>query len=63
METMGFDRGEYSTVMALTAMVSMAVSFSTPFALNIFRQRTLMLTSQTLFLAAGVIPATATHTL
>ena len=36
METMGFDRGEYSTVMALTAMVSMAVSFSTPFALNIF---------------------------
>lgn len=55
METMGFDRGEYSTVMALTAMVSMAVSFSTPFALNIFRQRTLMLTSQTLFLAAGVI--------
>ncbi len=60
METMGFDRGEYSTVMALTAMVSMAVSFSTPFALNIFRQRTLMLTSQTLFLAAGVIPATAT---
>lgn len=60
METMGFDRGEYSTVMALTAMVSMAVSFSTPFALNIFRQRTLMLASQTLFLAAGVILATAT---
>ena len=59
METMGFDRGEYSTVMALTAMVSMAVSFSTPFALNIFRQRTLMLTSQTLFLAAGVILATS----
>ena len=59
METMGFDRGEYSTVMALTAMVSMAVSFSTPFALNIFRQRTLMLTSQVLFLAAGAILATA----
>jgi DHA1 family multidrug resistance protein-like MFS transporter len=38
--------------MAATAMVSMAVSFSTPFALNIFRQRTLMLTSQVLFLAA-----------
>ena len=34
METMGFDRGQYSTVMALTAMVSMAVSFSTPFARN-----------------------------
>ena len=60
METIGFDRGEYSTVMALNAMVSMAVSFSMPFALNIFRQRTLMLTSQTLFLAAGVILATAT---
>ncbi|WP_285129309.1 MFS transporter [Leclercia adecarboxylata] len=59
METMGFDRGEYSTVMALTALVSMAVSFSTPFALNLFRQRTLMLTSQALFLAAGVILATA----
>lgn len=58
METMGFDRGEYSTVMALTAMVSMAVSFSTPFALNIFRQRTLMLTSQVLFLAAGITLAT-----
>ncbi len=60
METIGFDRGEYSTVMALNAMVSMAVSFSMPFALNIFRQRTLMLASQTLFLAAGVILATAT---
>ncbi|MND23499.1 Multidrug resistance protein MdtL [compost metagenome] len=59
METMGFDRGEYSTVMALTAMVSMAVSFSTPFALNVFSQRSLMLTSQVLFLAAGVILATA----
>lgn len=60
MESIGFDRGEYSTVMALNAMVSMAVSFSMPFALNIFRQRTLMLASQTLFLAAGVILATAT---
>ncbi|WP_312189392.1 MFS transporter [Leclercia sp.] len=59
MEVMGFDRGEYSTVMALTALVSMAVSFSTPFALNLFKQRTLMLTSQVLFLAAGVLLATA----
>lgn len=59
METMGFDRGEYSTVMASTALVSMAVSFSTPFALNIFSQRTLMLTSQVLFLAAGVLLASA----
>ncbi len=59
METMGFDRGEYSIVMASTALVSMAVSFSTPFALNIFSQRTLMLTSQVLFLAAGVLLASA----
>lgn len=59
MEIMGFDRGEYSTVMALTALVSMAVSFSAPFALNIFSQRTLMLSSQVLFLAAGVVLATA----
>jgi len=59
METMGFDRGEYSTVMASTALVSMAVSFSTHFALNIFSQRTLMLTSQVLFLAAGVLLASA----
>lgn len=59
METMGFDRGEYSTVMALTAMVSMAVSFSTPFALNVFSQRTLMMTSQILFLIAGIVLATA----
>jgi DHA1 family multidrug resistance protein-like MFS transporter len=56
---MGFDRGEYSSVMALTAMVSMAVSFSTPFALNVFSQRSLMLTSQILFLIAGVVLATA----
>lgn len=59
METMGLDRGEYSTVMASTALVSMVVSFSTPFALNIFSQRTLMFTSQALFLAAGAIFATA----
>ena len=64
METMGFDRGEYSTVMALTAMVSMAVSFSTPFALNVFSQRSLMLTSQILFLMAGILLATASsHTI
>ncbi|MFC3188950.1 MFS transporter [Pseudocitrobacter faecalis] len=55
METMGFARGEYATTMALTAGVSMAVSFSTPFALSIFKPRTLMMTSQCLFLAAGVV--------
>ncbi|UGS42793.1 MFS transporter [Pseudocitrobacter corydidari] len=55
MEMMGFARGEYATTMALTAGVSMAVSFSTPFALSIFKPRTLMMTSQCLFLAAGVV--------
>ena len=55
MEEMGFDRGTYSMAMALMAMVSMAVSFSTPFALTLFKPRTLMLTSQTLFLIAGVV--------
>ncbi len=55
MEEMGFDRGTYSMAMALMAMVSMAVSFSTPFALTLFKPRTLMLTSQTLFLVAGSI--------
>lgn len=35
MEVMGFDRGEYATTMAMTAGISMAVSFSTPFALSI----------------------------
>lgn len=53
MEIMGFERGEYATIMALTAGVSMTVSFSTPFALGIFKPRTLMITSQVLFLAAG----------
>ncbi|MEO3991328.1 MFS transporter [Pseudocitrobacter cyperus] len=62
MEVMGFERGEYATTMALTAGVSMAVSFSTPFALSIFKPRTLMLTSQCLFLTAGVVLSLApTH--
>lgn len=61
MEVMGFDRGGYATTMAMTAGVSMAVSFSTPFALSVFKPRTLMLTSQALFLAAGVV-LTLAHT-
>ncbi|STT19458.1 transport protein [Klebsiella pneumoniae] len=60
MEEMGFDRGTYSMAMALMAMISMAVSFSTPFALSLFNPRTLMLTSQVLFLAAGVTLSLAT---
>jgi DHA1 family multidrug resistance protein-like MFS transporter len=61
MEEMGFDRGTYSMAMALMAMISMAVSFSTPFALSLFKPRTLMLTSQVLFLAAGVALSLATR--
>ena len=38
----------------MTAGVSMTVSFSTPFALGIFKPRTLMITSRVLFLAAGI---------
>ena len=55
MEVMGFERGEYAMIMALTAGVSMAVSFSTPFALDVFKPRTLMMTSQGLFLVAAVV--------
>ncbi|WXR88772.1 MFS transporter [Salmonella enterica subsp. enterica serovar Infantis] len=54
MEVMGFSRGDYAITMALTAGVSMVVSFSTPFALGLFKPRTLMLVSQGLFLTAGV---------
>lgn len=61
MEEMGFDRGTYSMAMALMAMISMAVSFSTPFVLSLFNPRTLMLTSQVLFLAAGVTLSLATR--
>lgn len=55
MEEMGFDRGTYSMAMALMALVSMVVSFSTPFALTLFKPRTLMLTSQVLFFIAGLL--------
>ena len=55
MEVMGFERGTYSMAMALMALVSMVVSFSTPFALTLFKPRTLMLTSQVLFFIAGVL--------
>lgn len=54
MEVMGFSRGDYAITMALTAGVSMVVSFSTPFALGLFKPRTLILVSQGLFLTAGV---------
>lgn len=60
MEVLQFDRGEYSSIMALTAFVSMLVAFSTPFALSYFRQRTLMLVAQGTFLCAALILASAT---
>ncbi len=55
MTELGFDRGEYSYTMALTALVSMLVSFSAPFALNLFRQKSLMLASQICFVIAAVL--------
>ncbi|WP_261858231.1 MFS transporter [Photobacterium sanguinicancri] len=55
MGNMGYSRGDYSSVMALTALVSMITSFSAPFSLAMFKQRTLMLVSQILLLAAGLI--------
>ncbi|EIZ0713760.1 MFS transporter [Salmonella enterica] len=59
MEVMGFSRGDYAITMALTAGVSMVVSFSTPFALGLFKPRTLMLVSQGPFsLRAGVASST-----
>lgn len=60
MEVMGFDRGTYSMTMALMALVSMVVSFSTPLALTLFKPRTLMLTSQALFFSAGVLLSLST---
>ncbi|CAH6826041.1 efflux pump MdtL [Vibrio chagasii] len=55
MTELGFGRGQYSYTMALTALVSMLVSFSAPFALNVFKQKSLMLTSQTCFVIAAIL--------
>ncbi|KPL96670.1 MFS transporter [Vibrio splendidus] len=55
MTELGFDRGQYSYTMALTALVSMLVSFSAPFALNVFKQKNLMLTSQVCFVVAAIL--------
>ncbi|PTO79847.1 MFS transporter [Vibrio splendidus] len=55
MTELGFDRGQYSYTMALTALVSMLVSFSAPFALNMFKQKNLMLTSQACFVMAAIL--------
>ncbi|MFB2779109.1 MFS transporter [Shewanella mangrovisoli] len=55
MGQMGFDRGQYSNTMAMTALVSMLASFSTPFLLNQFKEKSLILCSQTLFAAAALV--------
>ncbi|MEZ9243390.1 MFS transporter [Vibrio lentus] len=55
MTELGFDRGQYSYSMALTALVSMLVSFSAPFALNVFKQKNLMLTSQACFVISAIL--------
>ncbi len=55
MGELGFDRGGYSSVMAGTALVSMITSFSAPLALSYFKQRTLMLISQTLLVSAAMV--------
>ncbi|PKG72820.1 multidrug transporter MdtL [Shewanella sp. GutCb] len=55
MGTMGFDRGEYSSVMALTALVSMTSSFLAPLAFSWLKQSTLMLISQCVLMAAALV--------
>lgn len=58
MDTLGFSRSQYSTAMALLAMVGMATSFSAPIALTYFKQTTLMFASLiTSFVSAIVILA------
>lgn len=55
MSMLGFDRGGYSSIMAGTATISMLISFSAPLALGIFKQRTLMMTSQVLLACAAIV--------
>ncbi|USD43248.1 MFS transporter [Vibrio sp. SCSIO 43135] len=55
MEILGFSRGEYSATMALTALVSMLTSFSAPFALSYFKQRSILLVSQSLVIASAIV--------
>ncbi|QQX80502.1 MFS transporter [Shewanella sp. KX20019] len=59
MGMMDFDRGEYSTVMALTALVSMLSSFLAPLALSWIKQGTLMIISQCILLTAALILASS----
>lgn len=59
MSMLGFDRGGYSSIMAGTATISMLISFSAPLALGIFKQRTLMMTSQVLLACAAIVLSAA----
>ncbi|ELR67803.1 Putative transport protein [Photobacterium marinum] len=55
MDTLGFTRSEYSTAMALLAMVGMATSFSAPIALSYFKQNTLMVAAQITSLLSAIV--------
>ncbi|MEZ8099366.1 MFS transporter [Vibrio bivalvicida] len=55
METLNFSRGEYSTAMALLAIVGMLTSFSAPIALSYFKQGTLLLGSQIITLTSAIV--------
>ncbi|PFG58497.1 DHA1 family multidrug resistance protein-like MFS transporter [Vibrio sp. ES.051] len=59
MNMLGFDRGGYSSVMAGTATISMLISFSAPLALSMFKQQTLMVTSQILLACAAIVLSVA----
>ncbi|WMN85140.1 MFS transporter [Vibrio parahaemolyticus] len=55
MDSIGYTRAEYSTTMALLAMVGMTTSFSVPFALSYFKQTTLMFTAQITTLLSAIV--------
>ncbi|RTZ17816.1 MFS transporter [Vibrio aquaticus] len=54
MGTLNYSRGEYSTAMALLAMVGMSTSFSAPILLRYFKQNTLMMASQIITLMSAI---------
>lgn len=55
MDLLGFTRSEYSTAMALLAIVGMTTSFSVPFALSYFKQTTLMFAAQITSLLSAIV--------
>lgn len=54
MDTLNFTRGEYSTAMALLAMVGMSTSFSAPIFLSYFKQKTLLIASQVIIMMSAI---------